>query len=235
MLPAIRRKLIDRMVLRPSQHSIDHGVQQRRMLNCLGRQLECFVQEHDGDTKRILVIKFPGTSGRAEQSTGLPLALMNGVGGTTWTWNPPGYGGSHGAASLPTIADAAIEFTRQVIEAESDDQTTIWLACNSLGCATAMNVAAAIELDPDRTGIVLRNPPPLTDVIKNIAHRYPLGKLMNRLAESVHAPMNVISTAAPSSAAGSLSAIGCGHFSSAATARSRDSVLRRCEANRIHG
>lgn len=195
MLNPIRRKLIDRMVLRPSRHPIDHGMQQRRMLTCRGKQLECFVQQHAGEGQRILVIKFPGTSGRAEQSTGLPLALMEGIGGTTWTWNPPGYGGSHGPASLPTIASAAIDFARQVIETELDDQTTLWLAGNSLGCATAMNVAAAIKLDPGRTGIVLRNPPPLTDVIKNIAHRYPFGKLMNRLAESVHEPMNVISTA----------------------------------------
>jgi pimeloyl-ACP methyl ester carboxylesterase len=192
----LRRHLLDRMVLRPSRHTIDHGVQQRRVLECLGRPLECFVQEHhsDDDSPRVLVIKFPGTSGRAEQSTGLPLTLLDGVGGTTWTWNPPGYGGSHGRASLPIMADAAIAFVRQVIESEADDRTTVWLAGNSLGCATALNVAAAIDLDPSRTGLVLRNPPPLVEVVKRIAHQYPLGRLLNRLAESVHDPMNVHST-----------------------------------------
>ncbi len=197
MLNPIRRRLIDRMVLRPSRHPIDHGQQQRTELRWTGGPLECFVQRHESSHghSRVLVIKFPGTSGRAEQSTGLPLTLLEGVGGTTWTWNPPGYGRSSGRASLPSIAEAAIEFANQVIEQEADENTTVWLAGNSIGCATALNVAAAVELNRKRTGIVLRNPPPIVNVVKHIAARYPLGHLIHRLAESVHEPMNVLKTA----------------------------------------
>lgn len=196
-LRTIRRRLLDRMVLRPSRDRIDHPHQERVVLQCLGRSLECFVQQHEPNeiSSGILVIKFPGTSGRAEQSTGLPLALLDGVGGRTWTWNPPGYGGSHGQASLPRIADAAVDFVNQVIDREADDGTTIWLAGNSLGCATALNVAARIDFDHDRTGIVLRNPPPIAEVVMKIASRYPLGHLVNRLANSVDDSMNVMVTA----------------------------------------
>ncbi len=195
----LRRHLLDRMVLRPSRGPLDHPNQERILLQCLGRPLECFVQRHGPlvDADRLLVIKFPGTSGRAEQSTGMPLSMLEGVGGTTWTWNPPGYGRSHGRASLPKIADAAIDFVRQVIDRQANQRTTIWLAGNSLGCATALRVAAELELELDqrRTGIVLRNPPPIVDVVKHIASRYPLGHLVKRVAESLHEPMNVLLTA----------------------------------------
>lgn len=201
MLPndVIRRRLLDRMVLRPSRHRIDHGPQQRVMLRALGRPLECFVQQHraaDGERGSVLAIKFPGTSGRAEQSTGLPLRLLPDVSGTMWTWNPPGYGGSGGRASLPRIADAAMEYVTQVIDREADSETTIWLVGNSLGCASALAAASALTLDPRRVGIVLRNPPPLTEVVKRIARHYPLGQLVDRVAESVHARMNALVTAA---------------------------------------
>ncbi len=190
----LRRRLLDRMVLRPSRHPIDHASQKRVVLKVSGRSLECFVQQHHpaDDRSRVLVLKFPGTSGRAEQLTGLPLTLLEGVGGVTWTWNPPGYGGSHGRASLPTIAEAAVEFVNQVIDREADANTTIWLAGNSIGCATALNVAATLKFDPSRTGIVLRNPPPIPDVVKHVASRYPFGYLLNRLADSAHQPMNAI-------------------------------------------
>ncbi len=193
----LRRRLLDRMVLRPSRHPIESALQKRVALTVRGRLLECFVQQHPSadDRGRVLVIKFPGTSGRAEQSTGLPLTLLHGVAGTTWTWNPPGYGGSQGRASLPIIAEAAVEFVQQVIDREADAKTTIWLAGNSIGCATALNVAAATHLDPNRTGIVLRNPPPIPEVVKHVASRYPLGSMLNRLADRVHRPMNALFTA----------------------------------------
>lgn len=196
-LSRLRRHLLDRMVLRPSRHPIETASQKRVTLTVSGRLLECFVQHHEpaGDRSRVLVIKFPGTSGRAEQSSGLPLTLLNGVGGATWTWNPPGYGGSQGPASLPVIAEAAVEFVKQVIDREADAKTTIWLAGNSIGCATALNVAAVTRFDPNRTGIVLRNPPPIPDVVKHVARRYPLGSMLNRLADRVHQPMNAILTA----------------------------------------
>jgi pimeloyl-ACP methyl ester carboxylesterase len=203
VLPLVRRRLIDRLVLRPSRHPIDPGPQQRMLLSHRGRPLECFVQRHPvqhdvggtDERRGVLVIKFPGTSGRAEQSTGMPLSLLDGIGGSTWTWNPPGYGGSGGRASLTEIAAAAETFAREVIDRESHQHAAIWLSGNSIGCATALHVASSIDFDQSNTGLVLRNPPPMIDVVKHVARRYPLGHLIHRLAESLYEPMNVMLTA----------------------------------------
>ncbi len=101
LLP-VRQYLLDRMVLRPSRHPIEHPTQQREMLDFGGRKLECFVQRNfePDQSPELLVLKFPGTAGRAERSTGFPMSLMQEHRVEIWTWNPPGYGRSEGRASL---------------------------------------------------------------------------------------------------------------------------------------
>ena len=112
-----------------------------------------------------------------------------------WTWNPPGYGRSGGRASLSGIADAAIDFWNQVLQREAGPSTSVWLCGNSLGCATTLRVAAAVQPDPSKSGIVLRNPPPLGPVVKRVAQRYPLSSLVSPIAESVCDSMNVLLSA----------------------------------------
>lgn len=167
------------------------------MLRSAGQPLECFTQKnYDGDqSPELLILKFPGTAGRAERSTEFPLSSLDGLRGTLWTWNPPGYGGSAGRASLPRIADAAIDFWNQVIDGELDESTSVWLCGNSLGCATALHVAATVRPDPARSGVIMRNPPPLALVVKRVAQKYPLARLVDPIAESLCDSMNVILSA----------------------------------------
>jgi pimeloyl-ACP methyl ester carboxylesterase len=196
LLP-LQKYLLDRMVLRPSRHSIEHPTQRRVMLPFGKQNLECFVQRNFDTDQRpeLVVLKFPGTGGRAERSTGFPMSLMEGQRVEVWTWNPPGYGGSEGRASLNVIADAALTFWDQVQQRVGLGEVTTWLCGNSLGCATALHVAAEAKLNPSMTGLVLRNPPPLIPVVKRVARSYPLGVLMEPVIGTLCDSMNAMLTA----------------------------------------
>lgn len=198
MIGPFRRYLLDRMVLRPSRQPIEFAPQQRVMLSTSsGRSLECFVQKNfDADEPaELLVLKFPGTAGRAERSTGFPMSIFRDTRVAVWTWNPPGYGRSDGRACLARIADAAIDFWTQVTARQCDDSTNVWFCGNSLGCVLTLHVAASVQPDPSTSGIIMRNPPPLIPVVKNIARQYPLGRWMDPVVETLCDAMNAMLSA----------------------------------------
>jgi pimeloyl-ACP methyl ester carboxylesterase len=90
---------------------------------------------------------------------------------------------------------ASLEFWQHVTDQYPDPATKIWLCGNSLGCATALHVAAVLRPDPKRTAIILRNPPPLIHVVKRVANRYPLGRLIDAVADTLDDRMNAALTA----------------------------------------
>jgi pimeloyl-ACP methyl ester carboxylesterase len=76
-----------------------------------------------------------------------------------WSVNPPGYGGSSGTASLlhvPACAEAVLAELR----AEAGGRP-IAVTGSSLGCVSALYLAARHPV----AGLILRNPPPLREVI----------------------------------------------------------------------
>ena len=207
LLNNFRRSLLDRMVLRPTQYPVDPGQQRRVRLDFNGKRLECFVQsfmpgappESVRDNVDVLVLKFPGTEGRAERSSVFPLGMISQcspepVAGEVWTWNPPGYGGSEGKASMGAIADAAVVFYESVLQQRANEQTRVILCGNSLGSVAALNVAARCQPPMTRTGLVLRNPPALVPVVQRIASRYPMGRLLAPIIESLVDSMNSLVT-----------------------------------------
>ena len=208
LLNKFRRPILDRMVLRPSQGPVDSGQQRRVHLNFNGKRLECFVQsfvpnapsESLRDELDVLVLKFPGTEGRAERSSAFPLGMISQcspepISGEVWTWNPPGYGGSEGKAGMGAIADAAVVFYESVVQQRASEHTRVILCGNSLGSVAALNVAARCQPPMTHTGLVLRNPPPLIPVVKRIASRYPMGRLLAPIIESLVDSMNSLITA----------------------------------------
>ncbi|TWU08083.1 alpha/beta fold hydrolase [Stieleria varia] len=209
LIQQIRRRLLDRMVLRPTRHPIEFAPKTRVVFDGPVGDLECFFQHSvspqpgspaENDELRspdLIVLKFPGTQGRAERATSFPADALPGVHSEIWTCNPPGYGQSHGRASLRTLGASAVAFTNHVLDRHAslhgaEKPPTIWLTGNSLGCVLAMYVAAH---KPQVNGIILRNPPPLIDVVKRAAARYPLGKWTAPIAESLCDTMNLMVTA----------------------------------------
>lgn len=197
VLAKTRRYLLDRIVLRPTRYPIDYAPKRPVRLESSQGPLECFVHgdPRDGRPAELLVVKFPGTAGRAERASDFPIGMLPKMRTRMWAWNPPGYGGSGGKASLARIAEAAIEFWNQVAQREADQHTVILLCGNSLGSVTTLHVAASIDWGMRRCGLVLRNVPPLEAVVKRAATRYPLGWLANGIAESVCDSMNALVTA----------------------------------------
>jgi pimeloyl-ACP methyl ester carboxylesterase len=196
-LRSFRRHLLNRMVLRPSQHPIQVSHQERVMLQCESHQIECFVQQstQDSEPPDLLVLKFPGTAGRAERSTTFPISMLDVPRTAVWTWNPPGYGGSAGQASLSTMASAASAFWKRITEEHVGPETSVWLCGNSLGCTTALHIAATAQPDRSRTGLILRNPPPLRRVLKHAASPYPHFGLINRVIADLSDSMDSMLTA----------------------------------------
>ncbi len=216
LINRFRRKLLDRAVLRPSRGHLDHAPQQRHVFRSKHGNLdyfthsqsivagECESGDPDANEREWLVVKFPGTSGRAERSSRFPLDLLSRCRGQVWTLNPPGYGKSEGRPSLATHVDVAAEFVAYAISSvmanQSNNTTNVLLCGNSLGSATALGVAARIcqgnlLLDGVSIGLLLRNVPPLTEVVRRVAARYPLGHLMHRVAAATPSEMNAIQSA----------------------------------------
>ena len=201
---SIRHWILDQLVLEPSREPISFGAQTRCELewNDAGEKLEYFVQRLGANSDApadLFVLKFPGTAGRAERSTSFPAGNFPNSNIEVWTWNPPGYGKSCGKARWYRIEAAALKFWQHAMLSEAiNDQTRIWIVGNSLGCVTALHVAATLTDTSSRTaqiGVLLRNPPPIADVVKHVAKSYPLGSLIHPVADSLADTMNAEYTA----------------------------------------
>jgi len=164
--PIVRRTflcwLADRLILCPTRHPIEATDKTRRLIPFGDGGLEIWTQRVGDEPARaadLYVLKFPGTAGRAERSTAHPADAWPGMRVEVWSVNPPGYGGSDGTASLRRIAafaDAALE----QIQREASGGPVL-VTGSSLGCVAALYLAARRPI----AGLILRNPPPLREVI----------------------------------------------------------------------
>jgi len=174
----IRLALLDRMVFRPCREPIaTQGVEQE-VLKVPGGTAELWIREIGAAgpyveknavsaevAKPIVVLKFPGTSGRAENAGPQPLSLWPSRRGVVIAVNPPGYGATRGRARL---ADAAplVDAVAARIARDWPDATVI-VSGNSLGALRALDFAAGHHA----AGVVLRNPPLLEPLIAADARR----------------------------------------------------------------
>ncbi|MEL6108661.1 MAG: alpha/beta hydrolase [Planctomycetota bacterium] len=191
---SVRWRLLDRFVLRPTRDTIPYAPKRREILSCGNWEIESFVQSFcpEGRDPDLLVLKFPGTSGRGERASEYPASFLPGVACELRTWNPPGYGASPGRASLMSMPQAADAYLSHILQRIDRSITRVWLVGNSLGCVTSLALASQEETID---GVILRNPPALVEVVKRVARRYPLGFLADPICESLHPSMNALITA----------------------------------------
>jgi pimeloyl-ACP methyl ester carboxylesterase len=167
-------KLADRMILCPSTDPIDPNDNRREVLHCEnGIEIEAYVStwgDFDSsslrDTEKLLVLKIPGTGGRAERSTVHPCELIVGDGDKSpfkaaqvWTLNHRGYGQSSGPASLQHFVSTIEKFWTFMGQRFPNEKKLV--AGNSLGCISALYLARHKNVD----SILIRNPPPLARLI----------------------------------------------------------------------
>lgn len=219
--------IMNRCVMRPTRNEIEHAGVDRVEFEHSGSDVrtEAFVwRSGDSDAPprdrrppNHLVLKFPGTSGRAERSSSAPYHWIDPrvfgpktsgdpsfhatEVGEVWTWNPPGYGRSTDRADLRTQPNFASDFARQVSAIRCGPQTSVWLAGNSLGCLSVLHLAANLDswlffgADPNRVGCWLRNPPDLSPVILRVARRYYGEEFMRRLVGHLPESLDAIANA----------------------------------------
>lgn len=227
---SIADRVLNRCVLKPSRHEIDADGLYRVEIPHPGSQIrtEAYVFStspssltsrltnwKEGDPSepcKHLVIKFPGTGGRAERSSEAPLNLLYpnlsnqtdspGKHVEAWTWNPPGYGRSSRPADLRTQGEFAIDFAKFVIDRSAGPETVVWLAGNSLGCLMALRLAASLDewlpqsVGSTHLGCWIRNPPDLAPVILRIAKRYYGEWLMRPIVAHLPESLGAVANAA---------------------------------------
>lgn len=185
--------LTDRLILCPTRHPVEATGKTQRVVPWGGGQLEIWTQRvgsEPSSSADLYVLKFPGTAGRAERSTVHPADAWPGLGVELWTVNPPGYGGSSGRASLrntTAVADAVLEqFQTQAAG------RPIAITGSSLGCVSALYLAARHAV----AGLILRNPPPLREVMLARFGWWPLHPGTHLLARQVPPELCAIRNAA---------------------------------------
>jgi pimeloyl-ACP methyl ester carboxylesterase len=159
----IAQVIADRLILKPTRHKINAVGKERRVIPVRKKgSLEVWTQRvaaSSSDDVDVFVLKFAGTAGRAERATYHPMDYWSDLRAELWSVNPFGYGGSSGVASVKSLAEcgqAAYEAMANVA-----DGRPIFVFGNSLGTVTALHLSANYDV----AGLVLRNPPPLRQLI----------------------------------------------------------------------
>jgi pimeloyl-ACP methyl ester carboxylesterase len=156
------QRLADRLILKPTTHHVDPGDLKRRVILTMTGEVEAWTASQEpkstADTK-VLLLKFPGTGGRAERSGLHPAEAWDDIACRTWTINHRGYGRSSGPASTQNFAETCDAVFAKAIEVYPDHKIAVY--GNSLGCISALYIAARYTV----AGAYLRNPPPLAEMI----------------------------------------------------------------------
>jgi pimeloyl-ACP methyl ester carboxylesterase len=154
--------LTDILVLRPTRHPIAAEHKTRHALAFAGGEVELWRHRSgpdDGGEPDLVLLKFGGAGGRAERATEHPADYWPDLRADVWAFNPPGFGGSSGRASLQSLAELATLAYEHVCR-ETDPRRLV-VTGNSLGGVIALYLAARHPV----SGLLLRNSPPLRELI----------------------------------------------------------------------
>ena len=164
--------IADRLVLVPSTDPIDAGDNRRESIfSENGIEIEAYVSrlgdfQRSAAENRLIILKIPGTGGRAERSSFHPAELLidqpsgsSFESAEVWTLNHRGYGGSTGPASLGNFVTTLEAFWDHIATRFPIEQKLV--TGNSLGCISALYLASRKDI----SGMMLRNPPPVAQII----------------------------------------------------------------------
>ena len=193
--------LADRLVLTPSRHELFSYGKSRQLIAWQKGQIEVWTERTSGDPlddnsefapePACFVLKLGGKAARAERSTLDPLDHWSDLPGEIWSVNPPGYGGSCGAARLHSIAPSAERVLEHLVRRA--DGRPIFIAGDSLGTMSALYLAA--RHGGQIAGLILRNAGPLKRMITARYAWHTLG-LSHLLARQVPDSLDSIANAA---------------------------------------
>jgi len=156
-----RRNLADRFILRPDRTPVETNGKLRREVPFAGGVIELWGERTGSapDDAAIFVLKFSGQCGRAERAGVHPADAWPQLATQVWGFNPPGYGGSRGPSTLRNLLAGARHVLEDLLQVAAG--RPVLLTGNSLGSATALHLAREYPV----AGLVLRNPPPLKQLV----------------------------------------------------------------------
>lgn len=177
-------RLTDWFILEPTRHPLPADGKTRRTVRTRHGEVEVWTGRTHDLPPEIYVLKFIGSAGRAERATHHPADVQPGVPAEVWTLNPPGYGGSSGRARLSILAEVARCVCAEL--SQEADRRPIIAWGNSLGTALALHVGSQFPLH----GLILRNPPPLREVIMGRFGWWSLGIGASLIARQIPAELD---------------------------------------------
>jgi pimeloyl-ACP methyl ester carboxylesterase len=163
-------RFADRWFFEPSREVLPTEGKTRRLVAFNGGQLEVWTQRTplpesaaSGQTiePALFVLKLGGMAGRGERATLHPFDFWADIPGEVWSPNAPGFGGSSGRATIQAFAASARAVLDELKEVAAGRPIVVY--GNSLGTASALRLAAE---DDSLAGLILRNPPPLRELIR---------------------------------------------------------------------
>jgi len=135
-------RIADHLILCPTTNFIDAPEKKQKWIQTETGKFEVWIDD-DSDTESttnpqtpLLMLKFPGTGGRAERSSGFPANLWPDFKTETWTVNHRGYGSSDSPASLQNFTETC-DALWDAAQTQFPDRK-ILLYGNSLGCLSAL-------------------------------------------------------------------------------------------------
>ena len=185
--------LADRLILCPTTEPIDPDGKHREWIATEFGRIEAWIGEYPKDSDadfELTMVKFPGTGGRAERA-GVHPAEIWGKRAEVWAINPHGYGGSEGSASMKKFP-AMLSGVAEHVRARTGNRPLI-ASGNSLGCISALYFARHYRTQ----GLLLRNPPPVRNMIRTRSRYAAWNFGMSRfIADEVPEELDAIENAA---------------------------------------
>lgn len=152
-------RITDRLVLNPSRNPLPIEDKTVHTLPYGRHQLEVMKMRVGISRPELMILKFGGNGSRAEKSEVHPGEVWPNLNAEVWAVNYPGFGNSTGRAGLRAMVRTA-ELAYQHIAQEAAGRP-ILVTGNSIGTTCALYLAARRPI----AGILLRNPPPLRQLI----------------------------------------------------------------------
>ena len=195
------RLLANKVMLFPSTGVVPTYGATERTIETPAGDVQVFVARSTsaiGRPAERYVLYLMGNGSRAEHHATETAARWDDVPTEVWAMNYPGYGASPGPATLDKLAPAG----RAVYEsmAEAADDASLYLDCDSMGCTVGLYLAAAMRSERPVAGLVMKNPPPLRELVMGRFGWWNLWLVAGPVAAGVPGELSATTNAAQSHA-----------------------------------
>lgn len=137
----------------PAAHQVTHSA---------AETLDALEPARHSEPQRY-VLRIEGNGGRAEYTASYIARRWEDLPTEVWAMNHPGFGSSDGPAKLDRLAPAALAVYDSICEIAGD--RPVYIDADSMGATQALYVAAERAKARPVAGLVLKNPPPLRQLV----------------------------------------------------------------------